>query len=189
MVETYHEAQAACVQMHPCKRLGVVDFTLISRYISEMMELDAYDRKILAALRVDARMPVSAIAERVSLSATPVSRRLKRLEDEGVITGYAPVLDQRKLGFALDVYVLINLQAHSDENIARFEREVLDNPYVVACHAVTGDMDYLLHVIARDVEHLNQITLKSLVRIPGVRDVKSIIALDAVKDSRMPPIE
>lgn len=154
-----------------------------------MSDLDAFDKKIIAALRTDARMPVSAIAERVSLSATPVSRRLKRLEDDGIITGYAPVLDQRKLGFALDVYVLINLQAHNDENIARFEQAIFENPYVIACHAVTGDMDYLLHVIARDVEHLNQITLKALVRIPGVRDVKSIIALHAVKDSRSPPIE
>ena len=99
------------------------------------------------------------------------------------------MLDLRQLGYQLDVYVLINLQAHTDDNISRFEQAVLDNPYVIACHAVTGDMDYLLHVIARDVEHLNQITLKSLVRIPGVRDTKSIIALEAVKQTRIAPLE
>ena len=153
-----------------------------------MAHMDEFDLGIIAALQDDARLPVAAIAERVALSATPVSRRLKRLEDEGVIRGYQPVLDLRKLGFELDVYVLINLQAHNDENIGRFEQAVMDNPYVIACHAVTGDMDYLLHVVARDVEHLNQITLKSLVRIPGVRDTKSIIALEAVKDTRTPPI-
>ena len=153
------------------------------------MELDRFDRAILRCLIEDARMPVVTIAERVALSPTPVSRRLKRLEDEGVITGYEPVLDLRKLGYQLDVYVLINLQAHTDDNISRFEQAVLDNPYVIACHAVTGDMDYLLHVIARDVEHLNQITLKSLVRIPGVRDTKSIIALEAVKQTRIAPLE
>lgn len=134
-------------------------------------------------------MSVAAIAERTSLSATPVSRRLKRLEDEGLIRGYAPVLDARKLGFALDAYVLVNLDAHSDENIGGFEEAIAGNPYVIACHAVTGERDYLLHVIARDVEHLGQITLKSIVRIKGVRDVHSVVVLDTIKRSRALPLE
>lgn len=154
-----------------------------------MLEIDNFDRKIIATLQEDARTPVAVIAERVALSATPVSRRLRRLEERGIIAGYQPVLDLRKLGFQLDAYVLINLEAHNDENIGRFEQAIRDNPYVVACHAVTGEMDYLLHVVARDVEHFNQITLKSLVRIPGVRDTKSIIALEAIKETRTPPLE
>ncbi|MEW9855775.1 Lrp/AsnC family transcriptional regulator [Novosphingobium sp. M1R2S20] len=153
------------------------------------MHLDEFDRRIIAALQEDARMPVATIAERVALSATPVSRRLKRLEDEGLIRGYDPLLDERKLGFALDAYVLVNLDAHSDENIAGFEQAIADNPYVIACHAVTGDRDYLLHVIARDVEHLGQITLKSIVRTPGVRDVQSVIVLDTIKKTRALPLE
>jgi Lrp/AsnC family leucine-responsive transcriptional regulator len=153
------------------------------------MQLDLFDRKIIAALQEDARMPVATIAERTSLSATPVSRRLKRLEDEGLIRGYAPVLDARRLGFALDAYVLVNLDAHSDENISGFEQAIADNAYVIACHAVTGERDYLLHVIARDVEHLGQITLKSIVRIKGVRDVQSVIVLDTIKRSRALPLE
>ena len=152
------------------------------------MRIDEFDRQIIAALQEDGRMPVVSIAERAALSATPVSRRLRRLEEEGVIRGYAPILDARKLGFELDAYVLINLQAHSDENIRQFEAEILANPYVIACHAVTGDMDYLLHIIARDMEHLSQITLKSLVRIPGVRDVKSIIVLETIKEARSAPL-
>ena len=153
------------------------------------MQMDGFDRGIIAALQEDARMPVAQVAERVALSATPVSRRIKRLEEEGVIRGYAPVLDTRKLGFELDGYVLINLDGHSDDNIARFEDAILANPYVIACHAVTGDMDYLVHVIARDVEHLSQITLKTLVRTPGVRDVKSIIVLQTIKEARTLPVE
>lgn len=157
--------------------------------MSGSVQLDAFDRSIIAALQEDARMPVAAIAERTALSATPVSRRLKRLEEEGLICGYAPVLDARKLGFALDAYVLVNLDAHSDENISGFEEAIIDNPYVIACHAVTGERDYLLHVIARDVEHLGQITLKSIVRIKGVRDVQSVIVLDTIKRSRALPLE
>jgi len=153
------------------------------------MQLDLFDRKIVGALQEDARMPVATIAERIALSATPVSRRLKRLEDEGVIRGYVPVLDARKLGFALDAYVLVNLDAHSDENIACFEQAIADNPYVIACHAVTGERDYLLHVIARDVEHLGQLTLKTIVRIKGVRDVQSVIVLETIKRSPALPLE
>ncbi|WP_066772718.1 Lrp/AsnC family transcriptional regulator [Croceicoccus mobilis] len=154
-----------------------------------MSRLDVFDKRIITALQEDARMPIAAVAERATLSATPVSRRVKKLEDEGIIAGYAPVLDARKLGFELEAYVLINLKSHSDKNIARFENAIRDNPYVVSCHAVTGDMDYILRIIARDVEHLSQITLKTLVRLDGVRDVKSIIALEAVKESRSPPLE
>lgn len=153
------------------------------------MRLDEFDRKIIQALQEDARMPVAQVAERTALSATPVSRRIKRLEDDGVILGYQPVLNPRHLGFELDAYVLINLDGHSDENISRFEQAIHGNPYVIACHAVTGDMDYLVHVIARDVEHLSQITLKTLVRIPGVRDVKSIIVLETIKETRATPLE
>jgi len=153
------------------------------------MQLDLFDRKIIASLQEDARMPVAQVAERTALSATPVSRRIKRLEDDGVIIGYAPVLDPRKLGFELEAYVLINLNAHIDENITRFEEAIRDNPYVIACHAVTGDMDYIVHIIARDVEHLSQITLKTLVRLPGVRDVKSSIVLEAIKETRALPLE
>jgi len=152
------------------------------------VHLDEFDRAIIAALQEDARMPIATIAERVSLSATPVSRRLRRLEEEGYIRGYAPRLDLRKLGFELDAYVLVNLQIQSDADIDRFEEEVLANPHVVSCHAITGDMDYLLHVVARNVDHLNQSTLKTLVRIPGVRDVKSIIALEEVKPDRPVPL-
>ncbi|HKR93021.1 Lrp/AsnC family transcriptional regulator [Novosphingobium sp.] len=153
------------------------------------MHLDEFDRKIIGSLQEDARMPVAQVAERAALSSTPVSRRIKRLEDEGVIRGYQPVLDTRRLGFELDAYVLINLDGHSDANISRFEQAIQENRYVVACHAVTGDMDYLVHVIARDVEHLSQITLKTLVRIPGVRDVKSIIVLETIKQARALPLE
>lgn len=167
----------------------LVESTKISRYSGEMARLDTYDKRIIAALQEDARMPIAAVAERAALSATPVSRRVKRLEDDGVIAGYAPLLDPRKLGFELEAYVLINLKSHSDKTIARFETLIREHPYIVSCHAVTGDMDYILRVIARDVEHLSQITLKNLVRMEGVRDVKSIIALEAIKESRAPPLE
>jgi Lrp/AsnC family transcriptional regulator, leucine-responsive regulatory protein len=167
----------------------LADFAIKNTIFGGFVHLDHFDRRIIATLQEDARMPVAAIAERVNLSATPVSRRIKRLEDEGLIRAYAPVLDELKLGFELNAYVLINLAAHSDENIDAFEHEIAENPYVIACHAVTGDSDYLVHVIARDVEHLSQITLRKLVRIKGVRDVRSIIVLETIKEANALPLE
>ncbi len=152
------------------------------------MFLDDFDRQIIAALLQDGRMPVTNIAEHAALSATPTSRRLKRLEDEGVILGYAPILDPKLLGLKLKAYVLVNLQEHTDQNISRFETTVHANPYITACHAVTGDMDYMLQIVARDVEHLTEITLKMLLRIPGVRDVRSMVALEEIKPLSPPPL-
>ncbi|QQN73007.1 Lrp/AsnC family transcriptional regulator [Croceicoccus sp. YJ47] len=153
------------------------------------MELDAFDRAIVAALQKDGRMSIAQLAETVALSPTPVSRRLKRLEEDGLITGYAALLDGRMLDLALEAYVQVNLERHEDEIIAHFEAEIAANPHIITCHAVTGDMDYLLHVVARDVDHLSQITLKTLLRIRGVRDVKSVIALEEVKRTRALPLQ
>ena len=133
-------------------------------------------------------MPVTAIAERIALSPTPCSRRIKRLEDEGYITGYRAVLNPGRVGQRIEAFVQVNLTAHSDANIARFHSTVLETPAIVACRAVTGEADYLLHVLAEDMEHLSQVVLRTLVRIEGVRDVKSVLVLETVKLSGAVPV-
>ncbi len=153
-----------------------------------MRSLDEFDRKILALLQEDGRMPVVAIAEAVALSPTPCSRRIKRLEDEGYIERYAAVLSPKMTGFEIEAFVQVNLQAHSDANIERFNKAIAETDAVVACHAVTGDFDYLLRIVAHDMEHLSNVVLKRLVRIDGVRDVKSILVLDTVKASHGLPV-
>ena len=150
--------------------------------------LDSFDRRIIAALQEDARMTVAQIAERVSLSATPVSRRLRKLEEDGVITGYSPRLDAKKLGFPLDAYITINLQAHSDEIIDRFEGEIKTNPYVIACHAVTGEMDYLLRVVVEDMGHYSRFVMETLLKHPSVEDCKTSFVLDRVKATTVVPV-
>ncbi len=153
-----------------------------------MRDLDEFDQKILALLQEDGRMPVVALAEAVALSPTPCSRRVKRLEDEGYIERYAAVLSPKKAGLEIEAFVQVNLQAHTDENIERFNLAIEETPAVVACHAVTGEFDYLLRVVAHDMEHLSNVVLKRLVRIEGVRDVKSILVLDTVKASHGLPV-
>lgn len=150
--------------------------------------MDKIDHSILCALQADARIPVTALAEQVALSATPVTRRIKALEADGFITGYTTRMDAKKLGFSMQAFVLANLKRHNDETIDRFEGEVGAMDSVIACFAVTGDMDYILHIVARDVDHLNEIVLKRLVRIDGVGDVKSILVLQSVKQGHSVPL-
>ncbi len=150
--------------------------------------MDKIDHSILCALQADARMPVTALAENIALSATPVTRRIKALEAEGYITGYTTRMDAKKLGFSMQAFVLANLKQHNDVTIDRFEAEVEAMDSVIACFAVTGDMDYILHIVARDVDHLNEIVLKRLVRIEGVGDVKSILVLQTVKQGHAVPL-
>ena len=150
--------------------------------------MDKIDHSILCALQADARMPVSALAENIALSATPVTRRIKALEADGYITGYTTRMNAKKLGFSMQAFVLANLKQHNDATIDRFEAEVGAMDSVIACFAVTGDMDYILHIVARDVDHLNEIVLKRLVRIDGVGDVKSILVLQTVKQGHAIPL-
>ena len=150
--------------------------------------MDKIDHSILCALQADARMPVTALAEHIALSATPVTPRIKALETEGYITGYTTRMDAKKLGFSMQAFVLANLKQHNDATIDRFETEVGAMDSVIACFAVTGDMDYILHIVARDVDHLNEIVLKRLVRIEGVGDVKSILVLQTVKQGHPVPL-
>ena len=145
------------------------------------MELDTTDRRILAALQRDGRMTTVQLAETIGLSATPVARRVRDLETSGVIQGYTAIVDPRKVGSAIQAVVQIKLEQHNDEIADRFRRTVDDLPEVSACYALTGDMDFLLHVAVRDIDALSDFTLRRLLRIPGVRDMRTSVVLSTVK--------
>jgi Lrp/AsnC family transcriptional regulator, leucine-responsive regulatory protein len=170
------------------RRAFLVIFATRVPFGGEMSDLDDFDRAILEELQSDGRLSVTALAERIALTPTPCSRRIRRLEEEGYITGYSALLDPKKAGQKIEAFVQVNLTAHSDANIQRFVRVVSQTPAIVGCHAVTGDADYILHVFAEDMEHLSQVVLKTLVRVEGVRDVKSILVLETVKLERRIPI-
>ncbi|MEL0042562.1 MAG: Lrp/AsnC family transcriptional regulator, partial [Candidatus Puniceispirillum sp.] len=101
-------------------------------------------------LAADGRMPVNELAEKVNLSPTPVSRRLKRLEQEGIITGYSALIDERQMGFNFSVFVSVRLEKQIDDVLARIENAVTVMPEVVDCWLMTGNHDYLLSVVTRD---------------------------------------
>lgn len=146
-----------------------------------MTILDEIDRKIIAALQVEGRLPIVDLADRVGLSATPCQRRVKRLEEEGLIVRYAALVSPAAMGFGLQALVEVTLEDHSEKTVEAFEAAIRARPEVVACYAVTGDMDFLLHVFATDLASFSDFALKALLRMPGVKGTRSSFIMQAIK--------
>ena len=163
--------------------------------------LDKTDRKILSILQTDGRLSNQEVAERVSLSPSPCLRRIRQLEESGVIRQYVALLDPDKIGLGLLAYVNVRLEKHSDipqtggpmrkalpTPRADFAASVANWPEVVACYAMTGEMDYLLRVHVEDMEHFSRFMMETLLRHPAVLDVKSSFALQRIKDTTALPL-
>jgi len=146
-----------------------------------MTELDDIDRRIVAALQAEGRLPIVDLADRVGLSATPCQRRVKRLEEEGVITRYAALVSPAAMGVGLQALVEITLDDHSEKTVDAFESAIRARTEVVACYAVTGDMDFLVHVFVPDLAAFSDFALKALLRMPGVKNTRSSFIMQAVK--------
>ena len=146
-----------------------------------MVTLDDIDKKIIAALQAEGRLPIVDLADRVGLSATPCQRRVKRLEEEGVITRYAALIAPAAMGYGLQALVEVTLDDHSEKTVEAFEAAIRARPEVVACYAVTGDMDFLLHIFAPDLANFSDFALKALLRMPGVKGSRSSFIMQAVK--------
>ncbi|HEX4151979.1 MAG TPA: Lrp/AsnC family transcriptional regulator [Steroidobacteraceae bacterium] len=151
-------------------------------------KLDRFDARILSELQRDGRLPVVELAELIGLSATPCARRIKALEAAGVIEGYAAILNPARVGLAVQALVHVKLTEHTDETVARFEREISLLDEVTNCFATTGTYDFILQVFGRDLESLSSVILKKLLRIPHVRDVQSSVVLATLKRSTRVPI-
>lgn len=151
-------------------------------------DLDRTDRRMLEVLQREGRITVAELAERVALSPSPCLRRLQRLEQRGVIAGYAAVLDPQAVGLGLQAFVRVQLERHDAETIARFVTRVQEADEVIACHALTGDMDYLLHVVVEDLDHFSRFLLDALLAGGGVKDVNSSFVLRTVKQDRALPL-
>jgi Lrp/AsnC family leucine-responsive transcriptional regulator len=146
-----------------------------------MIELDDIDKRIVAALQAEGRLPIVDLADKVGLSATPCQRRVKRLEEDGVIARYAALVTPPAIGLSLEALVQVTLDDHSEKTVEAFEAAIRARPEVVACYAVTGDMDFLLHVLTPDLAGFSEFALKALLRMPGVRGTRSSFIMQAVK--------
>ncbi len=150
--------------------------------------LDRTDLRILAELQREGRLSNAELAERVALSPSPCLRRVQRLEQAGVIVGYGAQLDPAAVGLGLHAFVRAQLAQHDAEGIDRFVRLVGGWDEVVACHALTGDMDYLLEIHVEDLQHFSRFLLDRLLNNAGVADVNSSFVLRTVKQTGALPL-
>ena len=152
------------------------------------MKLDAVDRRLLTTLQENGRLPVTDLAQKVGLTTSPCLRRLKILEREGIIRGYAALVDQKKVGLPVSVFVSVKLEMQREEALERFESAMRDCPQVVECYLMTGPRDYLLRVVAQDLAAYERFLKETLTRVEGVASIESSFALAQVKYSNVLPI-
>jgi Lrp/AsnC family transcriptional regulator, leucine-responsive regulatory protein len=150
--------------------------------------LDRLDLALLAELQREGRITNAELAERVGLSASACLRRVQRLEAEGVIAGYAALVDPKRVGLGLEAFVRVQLRSHEAGVVQTFVERIQDWDDVVACHALTGDMDYLLHIAVEDLDHFSRFLLDRLLNASGVADVNTSFVLRTVKPRRGFPL-
>jgi Lrp/AsnC family transcriptional regulator, leucine-responsive regulatory protein len=150
--------------------------------------MDRLDRRILTELQNNGRISNADLAARVSLSASACLRRVQRLEQSGVIVGYAAQVDAQAVGLGLQAFVRVQLRQHDNATVERFVDLVNGWDEIAACHALTGEMDYLLHVYVGDLEHFSRFLLDRLLNEAGVADVNSSFVLRTVKHSPSVPL-
>lgn len=150
--------------------------------------LDAIDVRMLAALQENGRLTATELADRVGLTTSPCLRRLRLLEEAGLIRGYTALLDQEKLGLPVSVFVSIKLERQSEEAMKAFEDAIRAAPEVLECYLMTGPRDYLLRVVARDLADYERFVKLRLTRIAGIANIESSFALGQVKHSSALPL-
>ncbi|MER9675295.1 Lrp/AsnC family transcriptional regulator [Mesorhizobium sp. M0208] len=151
--------------------------------------LDDIDRKIISALQVDGRMTAQQLAERVGLSASPCARRVRLMEDMGVITGYAALIDQDMVDLPIAVFASIKLERQRENELKRVNAAIARWPEVVDCYLMTGQRDYLLRVVVRDLHAYERFLKEKLTRLDGVSSIESSFALAQIKRSNRLPVE
>jgi len=156
--------------------------------MAQSLALDRIDLRLLALLQRDGRATNAEIAGQVNLSPSACLRRVQRLESTGVIKGYAAQVEPKSVGLGLQAFVRVQLEKHGQHGLDRFIEGVGEWDEVVACHALTGDMDYLLHVVVQDLEHFSSFLLDKLINATGVADVNSSFVLRTVKQTRALPL-
>ncbi|ART80623.1 Lrp/AsnC family transcriptional regulator [Oceanisphaera avium] len=158
--------------------------------MSNLIQLDRTDRRILELMQANGRISNLELAERIGLSPSPCSRRVKALEDAGLIANHVTLLDANQLGLSLQAYIHISLDRHTPERFENFDAAIKDFSEVLECDLITGtDADYQLKVVVRDMEHYQQFLLGKLTRVNGVTGVRSSFVLRRIKHETALPLD
>lgn len=153
-----------------------------------MVQLDAYEKKILRLLQEDAALSNADIAERIGLSASPCWRRIDRLEREGFIKRRVALLDRQKVGLNAQIFAQVKLNAHGRANLDEFAASIREIPEVLECYVLMGSVDFLLRIVTSDIEAYEKLFFNRLSQLPGVQEVNSTVALSEIKSTTSLPI-
>ncbi len=153
-----------------------------------MTDLDAHERKILHELQRDASLTTAELAERIGLSPSPCWRRVDRLEREGVIRKRVALIDRRKVGLNAHVFAQVKLNAHGRANLDEFSAAIRGFPEVLDAYVLMGTMDFMLRIVAEDIDAYERFFFDKLSKLPGVQEINSIVALSEIKSTTELPI-
>ena len=152
------------------------------------MKIDKTDESILKILQNDSRTTNQQLSEKIGMSASPCWRRVKRLEDEKVIRGYGVLLDRRKLGLGVMVFIRVSIDRHSEAEALKFEEEVMQLDDVVACYSLGGDADFVLPVVSYDLDTYAEFSMSIIRRLPGIKEMQSMFTLKEIKSFQGFPV-
>lgn len=153
------------------------------------VSLDAVDRKILKALQLDGKLTNVALAEKLGMSPSPCLRRVKHLEDIGIINRYVAIVAAAKAGLGLSAFVEVKVPQVSDRAIVEeFKEAVRQEEYIVSCFITAGQYDFLLRVVAKDMDHYGRLAQDTLLKLPGVQDLRTSFVLEAFKETTQLPL-
>lgn len=150
--------------------------------------LDRYERMILRVLQQDASLSMAAIAEQVGLSQTPCYRRIERLERDGVIKARVALVDRAKVGLHAHVFAQVKLNAHGRANLDEFTSAIQGLPEVLECYVLMGTVDFMLRIVARDIQAYERFFFDKLSQLPGIQEINSTVALSEIKATTALPI-
>ncbi|MCX7552500.1 Lrp/AsnC family transcriptional regulator [Marinicella sp. S1101] len=152
--------------------------------------MDSYDKKILKALQRNGRITNKELAAQVSLSQAPCWRRVDALEKQGLIKGYTAIVDQDMLGLNITAFAQISLENHHPETVQQFDQGIQQWPEILECHATSGESDYLLKIVASDMNAYNQLIYEKILRLPSIRSINTSFSMQQKKrTSHLPIVE
>lgn len=150
--------------------------------------MEKWEKQILIELQQDGRLSNVALAEIIGLSESPTLRRVRQMENDGLIQGYTALVDQRRLGLEVTAYVQVVMEKQPDARTDEFHDCVRNEPHIVECHAMSGSHDYLMKVVARNMDHFSELCMTEILKFPGVQHVESNFSLRTIKDAQPLPV-
>lgn len=145
------------------------------------MDLDGADLRILESLQADGRLTNQALSEKVGLSTSPCWRRVRQLEEAGVIQSYRASLDRRQIGLGVLAFIRVKIDSHSESEAEEFSQKILALDEVVACYSIAGDADFLVQVVARDLDSYSDFAMSVIRRLPGIKEMQTTFVLKELK--------